>query len=632
VLQAAAHGNAAELRTLLQRGGSARAVTAQGTPAIGYAVQSRSAETVEVLLQADASVSKASIADKNGKPHPVLLYAASTKQPQIVADLLRAGADAQASDTDGVTVLQSAAAGADRQTMQALIDAGAMPNQRDIYGRTPLMYAAGNGNTEAADVLLEHGAVSYPLDTSGNSAVTLAQARLKDPATAKSMVDLLVSHGAPADGKNRPVDEAYLDAVHAGNQAAVAAALAKGADVNARRKFSMDKSFGDPTSLAVPHPALLAYLLDHGADINAASEYGFNALHTAAGQGGNHESLELLVKRGADINRANRNGQTPIAIAVNANLPSTVELLLKLGAKPVGTGPGGTSLLDLAREPNHSALLLPMLEKAGASESPPGTPAPCVLNTQHVTPCALAAFVRIGNYTIVKKSLDEGMDVNTRDEHGASLLAVALLLPARKTNMGVVVADDALTSSLIGRRKQIAHSLLEHGADVTIADSKGFTALHWVAADERLSEFLDPLIKKGAPLNAVAGDNHVTPLLAAIDQHNLDAAERLVRAGADPNVPMARGITPLMAAAFANETSLGGLLLEKGARSDAVGATGLTALKAAVSGNAPEYATLLIRAGASPDFDGGTPPSPRSLGKGKDAAMQAALAAAPPGH
>ncbi len=626
VIQAAARGNASELRELLQHGGSARAVGTQGMPAIGYAIFSKNPETLDALLQADPSLAKESVPDTHGKPHPALLYAAATKQPAMVASLLRSGADPQAADSEGFSCLEGAAPTADPQSLQLLLAAGASPNHRDIYGRSALMLAAGNGNLEAARILLEHDAVTYPLDTTGTSALAAARSRIKDPEAAKAMVDLLTSHGAPAEGKNRPVDETYLDAVRSGNQPAVEAALAKGADVNARRSFTIDKGFGEPTMLAVPYPKLLAYLLDHGADINAANDYGFNALHTAAGRPGNHESLELLVKRGADINRANRNGQTAIAIAVNDNQPSTVELLLKLGAKPAGTGPGGMSLLDLARLPNHSALLLPMLQKAGAAETPAGTPPACVLNTQHVTPCALQAFVRIGNYTIVKKSIDEGMDLTGRDEHGAPLLSIALLLPPRKTNMGAVVPDDAATSGMIGRRKMIAHALLDHGADVSIADSQGFTALHWAAADPRLAEFLEPLIAKGAPLNAVAGANHISPLLAAIDARNLPAAEQLLRAGADANLPMVRGITPLMAAAYGNELPLAGLLIEKGARIDAVGNNALTALKAAVASNAVEFAALLLKAGAAPDFDGGAAPSPRQMSTGKDAAMQALFA------
>ncbi len=119
--------------------------------------------------------------------------------------------------------------------------------------------------------------------------------------------------------------------------------------------------------------------------------------------------------------------------------------------------------------------------------------------------------------------------------------------------------------------------------DAGAADSLGYTALHWTVVDSRVADFVEPLIHKGAPLNAPAGANHVTPLLGAIESKNAAAAEQLLRAGADPNLAMARGITPLMGAALLGQVSVARLLVEKGARIDAVADTKLTPLKAAVS-------------------------------------------------
>src|SRR5262249_35745794 len=54
-------------------------------------------------------------------------------------------------------------------------------------------------------------------------------------------------------------------------------------------------------------------LLDAGADVNAANKSGDTALHGAAGNG-LPSVIQLLVDRGAKIDVKNRNGQTPLAL------------------------------------------------------------------------------------------------------------------------------------------------------------------------------------------------------------------------------------------------------------------------------------------------------------------------------
>jgi len=625
VVVAASHGQADLLQELLEKGGNARAQGPHSAPAIAYAIGAKSLKTVDVLLQADPGLAKATYTDQQGVARSVLSGAIRLQQWEIAAHLLQAGADARAVDAAGGSPLLFAAAAASPEFLKSLLDRGADPNRRDIDGVSPLMVAATNGNLDAAGVLLGHGAWTYPLDASGNSALHMAKSNIKDPARAQAMVDLLIKAGAPIDGKNRPIDVDYLEAVHRGDLAAVEAALTKGADINARRAGTIDNTLGSSVALAVPYPKLLVYLLDHGADMNACNPYGFNALDVAVGREGSAESVELLVARGMDVNHVTRNGNTPLYTAVNFNKPSMVELLLRLGARATDPGPGGANLIDLSRQGNRSALIAPMLEKAGATAGT-GAPIGCAVSAKPVPACAMFFFAELGNADGLKRGLADGNDLNARDGGGRSLLEIALVLPARKTNMGVAAPDDSLALATIAQKKAAARFLLEHGANVGLADTSGTTALHEVAADERLNEFLDPLVRKGAPLNGVAGANRTTPLLAAIDRGNVAAAEFLLRAGADPNIAMSRGLTPLMAAAYQKQVSVAALLIEKGAAVDAGAENGTTALKAAVFEGQPEIIAMLLKSGADPDFDAGFPPSPRSMSRSKEPVIQAMFA------
>ena len=375
--------------------------------------------------------------------------------------------------------------------------------------------------------LLELGAPPYPLDASGDTALSLARRTMKDATKADAMVQLLISHGAPQDGKIRSIDEKYLDAIHRGDLAGVKAALAAGADVNARRRATMDSAVSEASSLAVPHPQVLAYLIEHGISLSACNPYEFTALHYAAGRGGSIQSVELLVGHGVDINQKSKYGDTALSTAVNQNLPSMVAALLKLGADASVRGPGGKNLLQMAHEGNRSTLIAPLLEKAGAAADAPGTPQPCEVNGSATPLCSLPFFVQAGNYERVSAAIESGVDINTRGPQDRTLLMIALTLPKTKEN--VIVHTDEFLASVVAKRLRLAHYLVDHGIDVGAADTKGIAALHIVAADPRLVEFVDILVKKGANPNVKGGEIGYTPLMLAVQSGNLTAAEEIAQ-------------------------------------------------------------------------------------------------------
>ncbi len=91
------------------------------------------------------------------------------------------------------------------------------------------------------------------------------------------------------------------------------------------------------------------YLVEHGADVNQAGQYGWTALHAAAYQGLN-DVIEYLVSKGAKIDQMDEFGQTPLSISMSVltkdigarrlQIPrryreDTAKLLLKLGATPL---------------------------------------------------------------------------------------------------------------------------------------------------------------------------------------------------------------------------------------------------------------------------------------------------------
>ena len=134
--------------------------------------------------------------------------------------------------------------------------------------------------------------------------------------------------------------------------------------------------------------------------------------------------------------------------------------------------------------------------------------------------------VKSGDAGSARKILAAGVDVNSRDSEGATLL----MLAAHAGNLPMVRA------------------LIEAGADVNASDERGWT----------------PLMK--AAYNA------------ELDRGFADVAQALIDAGANVEAPISYGIRPLMLAAGYGETAVVETLLKAGADVMARNEGGLTAL------------------------------------------------------
>jgi len=106
---------------------------------------------------------------------------------------------------------------------------------------------------------------------------------------------------------------------------------------------------------------------------------------------------------------------------------------------------------------------------------------------------------------------------------------------------GELVLDGAKSYGITDNRLMVL--IDKSGADLTLKDKRGMTALHWSAKKGRIST-AKILCQKGADPNAQdsTGD---TPLMVALDRNHLQIAKDLIYCGADPNIRNRRGVTPL---------------------------------------------------------------------------------------
>jgi uncharacterized protein len=177
-----------------------------------------------------------------------------------------------------------------------------------------------------------------------------------------------------------PVELALIDAAGAGDVRKLVRLVAQGADVNARGRDGMTPAFW---AIAHQSKGALAFLLEHGADPNAQlasdgkSAMSISAmaadswyLHEIIDHGGNvnllnpfrnqtpifdamlalrDENVRILIAAHADLNAADKMGNTPAIVAAGQWRYDWVYEMLIAGADPTVQTPTGITLLTRVR-------------------------------------------------------------------------------------------------------------------------------------------------------------------------------------------------------------------------------------------------------------------------------------------
>ena len=282
----------------------------------------------------------------------------------------------------GLTPLFLAAREGAIETAQVLIAAGAEVNITETqYGYTPIMAAIFNGHYDFAGMLLEKGAdvndgCLYLTTEMRNLA--FYKNRPNPPEKDKKLSNLdviriLLDRGADANKaytKKIPPREAQGDikvvagatplfrATKSMDLAAIRLLIEKGANPSVTTTdhstplmvaaglgapLATDEDTIQGATKGDPLDAMKLFL-KAGADVNAANDLGFTAVHYAA-QGGRNRIVEFLAGNGAKLDVKNKAGKTPLDIAMapgpqgrymevdGSSQTSTAALLRKLMAQ-----------------------------------------------------------------------------------------------------------------------------------------------------------------------------------------------------------------------------------------------------------------------------------------------------------
>jgi len=442
---------------------------------------------------------------------------------------ITAGADVNAAQGDGTTPLIWAVYKVDPELVGLLLKHGAKANVANKYGSSPLAEAVKIANAGIVKQLLDAGADVEAPNADGQTALMLA-ARTGALEVAKE----LVAHGANVNTKEAWRGQTALMWAADGNFPEIAQLLiSKGADVNVR-----------------------ALANDWDAQITSEprAQYrptgGFTALLYAA-RSGCSRCVRSILEAGADIDRPNPDGITPLAIAIDNFRYDTARLLLDSGANPHAWDWWGRTPLYVAADMSSYN------SRFGARPGPSETTA----------------------LDVIKRLLDAGVNPNPQ---------LNMHRPGRGGNSGRFV-DDLLTTgatpllrAAIGHDVDAVRALLEHGALVDLPNVMGVTPLMAAAGvgvsgrdrrvgldgdiQARVIATLEVLLAAGADVNA-----RVT-----------DIDSRTARIARISTMTDRNGQTALFGAVKFGWTRVVEYLLAHGAKADVVDALGKTPLNAAL--------------------------------------------------
>jgi ankyrin repeat protein len=251
-----------------------------------------------------------------------LLEAAADGDVAEVRWLVAQGVDVNVEDGNGARPLHWAAAHGHMELVTTLAELGADVHAAASVGQRPLHAAAFNGHVEVATTLVELGADVNVENAAGQRPLHLAVAN-GHVEVARTLVALGADVNAEdADGA-RPLHHA------AGNgQVEVLNTLVLlGADVHAAAADG-----GRPLHDAAlgGHVEVLKTFAELGADMHAVTTRGNTALHVAR----NTEAVVWLLQAGAQLNRRNTVGDTPLFQAIHRGHVPAVTALMQAGACP----------------------------------------------------------------------------------------------------------------------------------------------------------------------------------------------------------------------------------------------------------------------------------------------------------
>ncbi|KAL7303274.1 hypothetical protein TKK_0004468 [Trichogramma kaykai] len=604
---------------LLDRGADPSAANNDGSTPLHYICRTyRHNDLLEIFLMIVDEKNRLLHIDARDKwgdtPLNLALRCGNTTEAKL---LLLRGADPTAVDSRGSTPLHSICrSDYDRSdALELMFDIyertyNRTPevNTRDREGNLALNLALERGNASIAELLIRKGADPSLANTQGRTTALHAICRERRyldllGAFDRSVVRLVCADPRDEAG-NAPLHLAVLDA----NDLAAEWLLRNGADPNlaneagetplhvvckqeqchagglARMFFRVCRRVGRevlvdvrdeggdaPLHLALRHEnqEVAELLLRGGADSTRPDSEGSYPLHSICKRFYGEGLIKLLfeIDRAVQVDARDKDGSTPLHLAVFHEKTTMVELLLRRGADPSIANAKGRTALHIACTRKHcddelAKMLFDICRELGrevpidAQDSKGKTalhlaaerkrrPLLRYLLTQGADPNAATADGSRPLHLLCRD--DGGVLAEILFENGAKRGGKRLDIDAQDKR-----GDTALHLALRRQCKSMVLLLLDKGAALNRANEEGSTVLHLVCRKYNCEDLLLKYLlvvgrpwERPLPIDARDRTRQNTALHYALALDHREGAKILISKGADPNVANAEGWTAL---------------------------------------------------------------------------------------
>ncbi|MCY3975093.1 MAG: ankyrin repeat domain-containing protein [Simkaniaceae bacterium] len=504
----------------------------------------------------------------DGRGRTALMYAVDEGNEAIVEELLNRGARVDHVDLDGATSLVSACKKDHTEIAKMLVKRGADCNRA-------LVHAVRTGDVGTVEALIVRGGNPDHVDGDGWPLLAIALKHDRPQVVEK----LIEKFKHPFRGKRSFLSGA-LERVLLRDKNVAKELIAYGADVDMVLRCAVCDGRVDVVKGVIDQ---------YGADVNRKDYEGSTPLFIAVKpECGCLEVVEALLDRGADFRCVDMRDRTPLARAAESGHLSIVKVLIARGADVDSIDSEGNTPLILAVK---SGCLATVRELATHSTA---------LN--HVNGCGDTALIEaagrcVNNAGIMRVLLGCNVRVDCLDKRGRTLLIRAINAVERCAVPTDIVSD-------------VIRWLLRSGVDVHHRDHENKTVL-FTAACHGDPKIVEELLEYGAGAEInVCSSKGETPLIQACAYGHTEVVKELLKCCPVPDACDHIGRTAInMAAQRSDGLAIVRELLEYGADLDLADNEGVTPLMEACSGGHADIVEELLEHGARldlPDWEGNT--------------------------